>query len=295
MNLQDILNRPQPPTPWSEGDNIPWNEPAFSARMLAEHLTQDHDRASRRTHIIDQHVAWIHETILHNTPSAILDLGCGPGLYSNRLATIGHQCTGIDYSPASIAYAKETATQANLAVTYHQEDIRTAAYGDNLDLVMLLFGETNVFSRANIAAILGKACQALRPGGTLLLEAHTFDSIAPATPTTTSWFTSLGGLFSPKPHLVLIEEHWQPAEAILTRRFYVIDTDTSTTDNTIDNTVDNTVTRYAQSMQAYTNTQYEQLLTNNGFANIQIHPGLAHDRRTPPSDFIAITAQKPTA
>ena len=56
MDLRDVVLRVQPPVPWSEGDNIPWNEPDFSERMLAEHLSQEHDLASRRFEIIDQHV-----------------------------------------------------------------------------------------------------------------------------------------------------------------------------------------------------------------------------------------------
>jgi len=28
----------------------------------------------------------------------VLDLGCGPGLYASRLARLGHECTGIDYT-----------------------------------------------------------------------------------------------------------------------------------------------------------------------------------------------------
>jgi len=34
--ILDIIDRAPKPTPWSEGDNIPWNEPDFSERMLAE-------------------------------------------------------------------------------------------------------------------------------------------------------------------------------------------------------------------------------------------------------------------
>ena len=44
MRLGDIITRSQP-LPWSEGDNIPWNDPDFSSRMLIEHLTQGHDAA----------------------------------------------------------------------------------------------------------------------------------------------------------------------------------------------------------------------------------------------------------
>ena len=40
MNISDIVGRKIPPDPWTEGDNIPWDDPAFSERMLKEHLTQ---------------------------------------------------------------------------------------------------------------------------------------------------------------------------------------------------------------------------------------------------------------
>jgi hypothetical protein len=62
--LLDIVARSAHPAPWREGDNIPWHDPGFSARMLREHLTQEHDAASRRMEKIDRHVAWIHEAIL---------------------------------------------------------------------------------------------------------------------------------------------------------------------------------------------------------------------------------------
>src|SRR5512133_455015 len=103
-HLTGIVQRVPAPEPWAEGDNIPWNEPEFSRRMLAEHLTQDHDAASRRFEKIDRHVAWIHHTVLRQKPARLLDICCGPGLYANRLARLGHTCVGIDYSPASIEY-----------------------------------------------------------------------------------------------------------------------------------------------------------------------------------------------
>ena len=107
LKLLDIINRQRVPQPWAEGEKIPWNDPGFSGRMLNEHLSQEHDAASRRFEIIDRHVGWIHEQVLGGNPTCILDLGCGPGLYTSRLAKLGHRCVGIDFSPASIAHARE--------------------------------------------------------------------------------------------------------------------------------------------------------------------------------------------
>jgi 2-polyprenyl-3-methyl-5-hydroxy-6-metoxy-1,4-benzoquinol methylase len=100
LELLDIIRRQSVPKPWAEGEKIPWNDPDFSKRMLYEHLSQKHGAASRRFDIIDKHVNWIHNQVLKGNPTRVLDLGCGPGLYTNRLARLGHSCVGIDFSPA---------------------------------------------------------------------------------------------------------------------------------------------------------------------------------------------------
>jgi 2-polyprenyl-3-methyl-5-hydroxy-6-metoxy-1,4-benzoquinol methylase len=106
VNLLDIVARNPAPEPWAEGEGIPWSDPDFSRRMLKGHLTEAHDRASPRSERIGRHV-WIHEVILSSQPSRVLDIACGPGLYSSRLARLGHECTGIDFGPArSVTPAK---------------------------------------------------------------------------------------------------------------------------------------------------------------------------------------------
>ena len=45
--LWQIYQRSQPPVPWRDGNNLPWDDPAFSERMLKEHLDQSHGAASR--------------------------------------------------------------------------------------------------------------------------------------------------------------------------------------------------------------------------------------------------------
>jgi hypothetical protein len=45
--LRRLYDRPQPPAPWRDGANLRWDDPAFSERMLAQHLDQSHGAASR--------------------------------------------------------------------------------------------------------------------------------------------------------------------------------------------------------------------------------------------------------
>jgi SAM-dependent methyltransferase len=280
MQLIDIVQRSKNPIPWAEGDNIPWNEPGFSRRMLKEHLSQDHDAASRRFPIIDQHVNWIHSDLLSQQPACILDLACGPGLYSSRLAARGHTCYGIDYSPASIEYAVSTARTEKLACTYFCQDIRQAEYPTNVALVMLIYGELNIFRPKNAQSILAKAWQSLEPGGSLLLEPHSYQLVEKMGHTDASWYGSASGLFSDQPYLLLRENHWQEEQHVTTTRYYVIDSNSAK------------VTRYAQSFQAYQDEEYRQLLAECGFEEIKILPGLTGEELTP--GLVAIIARKPS-
>jgi SAM-dependent methyltransferase len=279
MHLADLVQRSRPPIPWAEGDNIPWNEPEFSRRMLKEHLSQAHDAASRRFETIDRHVAWIHNTLFNCQPTTILDLGCGPGLYSERLARLGHTCHGIDYSPASIEYANATARHERLSCTYVCQDIRQAGFPQDVGLVMLIYGEFNVFRPTDAKIILDKAWQALHPGGLLLLEPHPFELIQQLGEKPASWYSSPGGLFSERAHVVLQENFWDAGLKAMTIRYFVIDAQSGQ------------VTQYAQGMQAYQDEEYRSLLSACGFGEIKFYPGLSGDASQ--SDLIAITARKP--
>ena len=262
MDLSDIIRRTVPPAPWAEGEKIPWHEPAFSRRMLAEHLSQAHDAASRRSERIDAHLGWIHRELLGGRPTRILDLGCGPGLYASRLAKLGHECVGIDFGPASIAYAAERAGEEGLACTYRLDDLRRADFGEGFGLAMQIYGELNVFRPQEAAAILRKAHHALDAGGTLLLEPHTFDAVKLAGEAPRTWHSFESGLFSDRPHLWLEESFWDEATRTATTRYLIVDAETAD------------VTRHAATMQAYTDADYRSLLAEVGFDDVRFVPSL---------------------
>ena len=280
MDLLNIIHRNHSPAPWSEDEKIPWHDPDFSHRMLEEHLTQDHDAASRRSERIEAHVVWIHDALLGKESSRILDLGCGPGLYTNKLASLGHQCVGIDFSPSSIRHARERAAARNLSSQYLHEDIRTAEYGTSHHLVMQLFGEFNVFRHEEIIDMLARAYHALVRGGTLLLEPHTFHAVRAIGQGTAVWSSAEYGLFSAKPHLSLKESFWDENACAAMQRHYIIDAATGE------------VSRYGQTINAYDDDGYRELLVDAGFENVTISPSMGEDEGT--EDLIIITATRPS-
>jgi hypothetical protein len=199
-------------------------------------------------------------------------------LYTQRLAALGHTCTGIDFGPAAIAYARAHAREG--ACQYRHEDIRTAEYGTGYGLVMLIFGELNVFRPAEAKQILAKAYAALAPQGLLLLEPHTFAKIMAIGKQPPTWSSHRQGLFADTPHLYLHESHWNEAERVATQRYYIVDAATGG------------VQVHASSMQAYRDDDYRALLTEQGFAAITCFPALGDGSADAAAGLLAIVARK---
>lgn len=284
-SLLDLTGRPAP-QPWRDGENIPWDEPGFSRRMLDEHLSQAHDAASRRFETIDRHVDFIHRRVLGGRSGRILDLGCGPGLYASRLARLGHHVHGVDFSPAAIAYARETAAAEGLDCRYTLSDMRIARFEPGTyDLAMQIYGEFNVFDPASARRILENVRAALKPGGRLLLEVSTAESVHSISAQPATWSAAPRGLFAETPHLLLREPAWDEASRCAIVRHYLVDAATGT------------VTRYATTYRAYTTGELTALLESAGFRDACIYPALtgeaeADEPRDQAWNFFVITAAR---
>jgi SAM-dependent methyltransferase len=281
MRIEDIVRRDEP-RPWAEGDNIPWHEPGFSARMLALHLSQEHDWASRRETVIEEQVRWIHAELLGGRPGRILDLCCGPGLYTSRLACLGHDCTGIDYSPAAIAYAEKTCADEELDCRYVFGDVRSAEYGSGYDLAMMIYGELNVFRPADAGTVLAKVYGSLKDGGRILLEPHTFDAVRELGGEPRKWSSHDGDVFTDRPNLRLTESRWDPDDRTTTIRYYVIEADSGE------------VALHAQTFQAYDEDGYRSLLEEAGFGDVEFHPSLGLTAGETQPGLIALIARRPS-
>ena len=279
--ILDIVHRTPEPAPWSEGDNIPWDDPEFSERMLAEHLSQEHQLASRRSETIDRHVQWIFSEVLGSRPARLLDLACGPGLYTHRLAGVGCHCVGIDFSPASIRYAGDaTGGEATPgSCTYRLADVRDGSFGKDFDFVMMLYGQFNVFPRDVALEILKETRAALKPGGRVLLEVQSPEEIQRGGEKAGSWYSARSGLFTGTPHLVLQENFWHSDVGASTTRFMVIDARTGD------------VSCHALSNEAYTEQELDRALRSAGFKDVERFPSLTGKIVDPDQDLPVVVAR----
>ncbi len=259
--LWQIYRRPDRPEPWQQGGNLPWNEPAFSERMLREHLDQAHGAASRVAAEREMQLTWLWSTLQVEAGKSVCDLTCGPGLYAVELAKRGCMVTGVDFGPAAIRYARELAAENNVhhRCTFLQEDIRSVTLpAASFDVVLLIYGQLAVFTQAEAAQLLQKAASILRPGGTLVVELLNQDRVDKVS--SNWWFTDETGLWGDGPFLHLGERFWDDEQELAYERFHVLHLESGE------------YTEVHLCDQSYSTTTMHAMMEQAGFAQVNIFP-----------------------
>ena len=170
QQLEKINERPLPFELYTASDL--WTDEHISEQMLRHHLDENHDIASRRAAFIDRSVDWIVTRFGVSTDTKIADFGCGPGLYSARLAQKQAQVTGIDFSPRSIRYAIRAAEKGGLSVRYVNQDYLELETKERFDLVLMITCDFCALSPPQRQQMLGKFFRFLKPGGYVLLDVY---------------------------------------------------------------------------------------------------------------------------
>ena len=231
QSLWRIYNRPQRPSPWTQGGNLPWDQPAFSQRMLQEHLDESHGAASRVTAERKGQIEWLWEKLALQPGTRVLDVTCGPGLYAVELAKRGCSVVGIDFSPASIAYALRLAEIEGVQARciFVEQNVLLMDYaGREFNAALFLYGQLAVFPRHEAQQLLAKIAASLKPGGQLCVELLNQERVDKVNGSW--WFTDNTGLWGDKPFLHLGERFWLAAEEISVERFQILHLDTGRLD-----------------------------------------------------------------
>lgn len=224
--LWRIYHRTTPAVPWRDGENLPWDDPAFSERMLREHLDASHGAASRQRPELLRQVEWLWRELDLRPGGRLLDITCGPGLYAVEFARRGVHVTGVDFGPASIRYARDLAAEQGVdeRCRFIQADVRDELprhAGQGYDAAIFIYGQLAVFPRDEAAALLAAAAQALRPAGRLALELLNFERIDKKR--SAWWFTDDHSLWGDAPFLHLGERFWDAEQRASIDRFWVLD------------------------------------------------------------------------
>lgn len=99
--------------------------PQHEARLDWDQAAATFDQeADHGLHPPKVRAAWtdLLRTLLPASTATILDVGCGTGSLSVLMAELGHQLTGIDFSPAMIAQARAKAAAHDMTLEFHVMD-----------------------------------------------------------------------------------------------------------------------------------------------------------------------------
>lgn len=130
---------------------------------------------ARRT---DAEVAFIEQALGLTEPCDLLDLCCGPGRHSVRLAKRGHHVTGVDISAYNLEKAAEQAAEFGVDVAWRETDMRDTGLADSSqDAVINIFTAFGFFDDTGNQWVLEEVARVLRPGGRLLIDLVNRDSL----------------------------------------------------------------------------------------------------------------------
>ena len=111
--------------------------------------------------------------LLELEPGAqILDGPCGHGRIATAFAQRGFRVTGLDASPLFLEHARADARAKGVDVEYVRGDMRNLPWRGRFDAVVNWFGSFGYFSDEQNRALLQEFCNALCPGGRLVVEAQ---------------------------------------------------------------------------------------------------------------------------
>jgi len=225
MNITDIVSKIEKPKIYEKGTAFMWTDKHISKQLLNIHLNPDVDLGSRKKSTIEKTANWILDTQKEKGKLTILDLGCGPGLYTEIFAQKGHNITGIDISKNSIEYAKKSAEDKKLDITYlNASYLEVDLESDNYDLVVLIYTDLGVLTPTERESLLEMIFRVLKKGGTFIFDVLKDREIEKKTSPKT-WEVSNNGFWKESPYLALSESFLYQEEKVILFQHNIVDTE----------------------------------------------------------------------
>lgn len=200
-HIDRACRRPKPFEHYTAADL--WTDDYVSSQMLRYHLDESVDLASRNHAFIDRSVEWIVSHFNLDENSAVIDIGCGPGLYTTRFAERGINVTGVDFSKRSIDYARKTALAKKLSIEYINQDYLVLATERKFDLITMIFCDFCPLSQAQRQHLLGIFKNLLKEDGRILLDVFSHEFLVKKEDCLKLEFFDNNGFWSPETHYVI--------------------------------------------------------------------------------------------
>jgi len=225
--LENINTRPGPFEFYTASDL--WTDEHTSERMLKFHLKEDIDVSSRNAKFIDCSVEWMASAFKIGAGTKIADFGCGPGLYTTRLAKKQADVTGIDFSKRSIQYAREVATGEGLSIDYVNQNYLEFETDDRYHLVLMIMCDFCVLSPKQRRKMLTKFHTFLEPGGLVVLDVYSLNAFKERKETAVYEANLLNGFWSANKYYGFQNTFKYEKEKVVLDKYTIIEADRTRT------------------------------------------------------------------
>jgi len=111
--------------------------------------------------------------LLPDPPATVLDVPCGDGRLTTRLAAAGYAVTGVDLIASEVEHARRAAAAAGVEARFEVGDLRALPDAGRVDALVSWGNAFGYLVPAETARSLESMRAALRPGGRLVLESMT--------------------------------------------------------------------------------------------------------------------------
>lgn len=168
--MDEIFELLKPPKIYEEGSSEYWTNPLLMERILKGHLNENIPGGSKSNSFMEDSISFITNIVPKTKYPEVIDLGCGPGLYCQKLARIGYKVTGIDISSNSIRYAKGVANNENLSINYRVQNILDLKETNKYDIALLIYHIYGSFSPNNRKRLVHNVYKSLKKGGIFIID-----------------------------------------------------------------------------------------------------------------------------
>ncbi|MBN1547275.1 MAG: class I SAM-dependent methyltransferase [Syntrophaceae bacterium] len=218
----DKINARPKPFAFCTADDL-WTDEHTAEQMLSFHLNGAVDISSRNTAFIDRSVAWIISHFNVGPGTKIADFGCGPGLYTTRLAQKQADVTGIDFSERSIRYAQDVAAREILPIRYVMQNYLDYTTEEKFHLILMIMCDFCALSPVQRKRMLAKFHEMLEPGGAVLLDVYSLKAFEQREEAAFYETNLLSGFWSPNKYYGFLNTFKYECDKVILDKYTIIE------------------------------------------------------------------------
>lgn len=177
---------------YEKTDTNIWSDTYIGKQLLRAHLDTESDAASRKTDVINETIDWFLRP--YDRPRSVIDLGCGPGLYTAKLASRGWQVLGIDINKYSVEYANQECAARELSAKHTEGSYLSDMDVGKFDLATCIYCDFGALTAEDQKLFLRNARALLNKNGVLVLDVFS-DGIGNTKSEGRSWSSEAAGNF----------------------------------------------------------------------------------------------------